>query len=274
MTAPDPVQWVTTQTVMDYLGNDAPTDQAGQAQLASQIQAATEVLYALSGRQFPGQQELTVRPTARPEQIHDEMWVRNLSYYYGWGYGGWSQNWLWGSCPGCNYRGCAGSTTIGLGHSPIISIESIQINGEILDPSSYRVDDQKWLVRQDYLTWPTCQKMYAPLGDPATFGVDFTFGENPPIAGQNACTILSAELYKASVPSLAGSCQLPKRISSITRQGVSIAVLDPMTYLEKGYLGISSIDMFIEAYNPYRQVRKPMVFSPDMVNVGRRQSWP
>lgn len=275
MTAPVQL-WVDPQQVSDYLGADAPApdDTVGQAQLASQTQAATELLYGLSGRQYPGTLSAEVRPTAKPEQVHDSMWVRNLSYTYGSNYSGWNSGLLWGGCVGCNYRGCSGPYMIGLGRSPIVSVEEVNISGVVLDPSEYRVDDAKWLIRQDCSGWPTCQNMYARLGDSFTFGVNFTFGQAPPISGQNACIVLAAEMYRGATPSLASSCALPKRVSSITRQGVSIAVLDSMSYLRDGFTGISSIDMFIKAFNPTKQIRKPMVFSPDMVNLGRRQTWP
>jgi hypothetical protein len=275
MTSPAPL-WVSTDVVSAYLGSDAPAagDAAGQALLLAQTQAATELLYALSGRQFPGMIEATVRPTARPEQVSDVVWSHMLNR---WGYGSYGSfpgNGSWGLCHGCGYTGCGGPYMIGLGRSPIESVEEVTIDGNVLDPSEYRVDDRKWLVRQNCSGWPTCQNLAAELGDTATFGVSFTFGQEPPRMGQDACTVMAAELYKSSVPTLQASCALPKRVTSITRQGVSIAVLDSMKSLQEGFTGIASIDMFIAAYNPRRMIRRPMVFSPDLVNLARRQTWP
>jgi hypothetical protein len=163
---------------------------------------------------------------------------------------------------------------IGLGRSPLISIEEVTIDAGTLDSGSYRIDDGKWLVRQDSQGWPTCQDLGRPIGDPCTFSVSFTFGQAPPKAGENAAALLASEAYKSQTPSLAGSCKLPSRISSITRQGVSMAVLDPMSFMKDGFTGIYAIDLFIRAYNPSKQIRKPMVYSPDMANLGRRQTWP
>jgi hypothetical protein len=270
-----PVQlWVPVQTVSDYLGADAPAadDTVGQAMLLAQTQAATELLYALSGRQFPGVLTAYARPTARPEQVTDVVWSHTLRYL---GYGGsYNSSWLWGICVGCGNTGCGGPYMIGLGRSPLISIEEIQINGDILDPSEYRIDDAKWLVRVGSAGWPTCQNLAAPLGDDATFGVSFTFGQNPPQLGMNACTLLASELYRGATPSLAATCSLPRRVTSVTRQGVSISILDSMQYVKDGYTGVPSIDMFITAYNPGNSVRRPMVFSPDLVNTARRETWP
>jgi hypothetical protein len=163
---------------------------------------------------------------------------------------------------------------IGLGRSPLISIEEIQIDGDILDPSEYRIDGAKWLIRQGCAGWPTCQNLAAPLGDPFTFAVSFIFGQNPPEFGMDACTLLAAELYRSTTPALQASCALPRRVTSVTRQGVSISILDSMQYVKEGFTGVPTIDMFIQAYNPGQSVRRPMVFSPDLVNMARRQTWP
>jgi hypothetical protein len=274
MTTPAPL-WVSTDDVSDYLGSDAPAagDAEGQARLLAQTQAATELLYALSARQFPGVLTASARPTSKPEQITDQMWSNNLRYL---GFSGYNSTWGWGTCLGCGYQGCGGPYMIGLGRSPLISIEDVVIDGVSLDPSEYRIDDAKWLVRQNQKGsgWPTCQNLMANLGDPNTFGVDFTFGQLPPQTGINAATVLAAELYRSSTPSLMASCALPKRVTSITRQGVSIAVLDSMAALDKGMTGIAVIDMFIASTNPRHSMRRPMVFSPDLTNMARRQTWP
>jgi hypothetical protein len=155
-----------------------------------------------------------------------------------------------------------------------VSIEQIIFDGDIVDPNTYRIDDAKWLVReQGCAGWPTCQNLAAELGEPNTFGVDFTFGQLPPQMGVDAAILLASELYRAATPALKTTCQLPRRVTSITRQGVSIAVLDSMQYVSQGLTGIASIDMFIHAWNPGQQVRRPMVFSPDLVNIARRKTF-
>jgi hypothetical protein len=161
---------------------------------------------------------------------------------------------------------------IGLGRSPITEIESVQIDGDELDPSAYRVDDGKWLIRQDCSGWPTCQDLSQPLGEDCTFGVSFTWGQDPPQAGKNAALLLASEFVAAVTPGM--TCHLPARVTSITRQGVSFTVLDPQTFLSEGLTGNYQIDLFIKAYNPNKQIRRPTVWSPDVINNGRRQTWP
>ena len=264
--------WVTLDEVKAILGPDAPTDSAGDAALQANIDSAVELLYSLSGRQFPGSVSTVVRPTSRPEQIPDHQWVRNMQALVGWSYG-WNAAWLWGICSGCHYSGCCGPPMIGLGRSPVTDVTEVLIDGLVIDPNEYRIDDAKWLQRNDGCGgWPTCQNLSAPIGDPCTFQVSFTFGQDPPQMGKSAAGQMSAELYRADTPGL--NCALPARITSITRQGVSFAVLDPQTFMQQGLTGNYQIDMFLIAYNPSKQIRRPMVYSPDVANMARRQTWP
>jgi hypothetical protein len=254
--------WVTLDQMMEYLGSDAPDDTTGEARLANAISSASESLYALSGRKFPGILQATVRPTARMEQVpYPERrpgQIGSLSW----------PNQTWGWCYGGLHLTCSNPTSIGLGRGPIISVEEVVLHEEILDPINYRVEDQKWLVRSDCSGWPTCG--CESCHDP--FMVSFTFGEEPPQLGIDAATILSAELYRANTPNQV--CKLPVRLTSITRQGVTMAVIDSMDFFKNGLTGNYQVDLFIKTFNPAQQIRKPIAFSPDMINTGRRTTWP
>jgi hypothetical protein len=263
--------WITLGDVKTILGPDAPTTPEGDAALQLNIDSAVELLYSLSGRQFPGTMSSTVRPTSKPSYMPVDTWASQMRV--GLWSSGWNASWLWGICSGCHYAGCCNPDTIGLGRSPVISVEQVQIDANILDPSEYQVYEQKWLTRMTCCDgWPTCQRLSCPVGDPCTFEVQFTWGQDPPQIGKTAAGKLSSELYKADQPGLA--CTLPQRITSITRQGVSIAILDPQTFLDKGLTGNYQIDIFIKAYNPGGQVRRPTVFSPDVINTARKQTYP
>jgi hypothetical protein len=268
MTSPSD-SWVTLDEVKTILGSDAPTTSGGDASLQANIDAAVELLYALSGRQFPGLVSAVVRPTSLPRLTPDFTFSKFM-FTNGFA-SGWNSAWLWGRCIGGGHGGCCGQSHIGLGRTPIVSIEEILIDGNVLDPSEYHVDDAKWLVR-NCGGWPTCQNLGCPTTDPCTFSVDFTWGQNPPQSGQRAAGLLAAELYKADTPGL--TCALPQRVTSISRQGVSFAVLDSQTFLQKNLTGIYNIDTFIMAYNPSGSMRRPTVFSPDVPNVARRSTWP
>lgn len=93
-----------------------------------------------------------------------------------------------------------------------------------------------------------------------------SYGADPPPIGFSAASALGAEFAKsrAGLPN-----RLPVRLQSITRQQVSMTVLDPMAFLDKGLTGVVEADMFISAYNPNRQKRRPQVWSPDMSSARR-----
>ena len=247
--------WVDIADVIKYLGDDAPAedDAEGQERLANAITCASELLYALSGRKFPGTLEAVVRPW--PTAFSEGRRVRNWPIY------------TWGVCYGPPHIRCEAPTAIGLGRTPLVSIEEVVINGEVIDPLQYRIDDHKWLVRTDCCAWPMCG---CTCDD---FTVSFTFGDKPPELGVQAALMLSAEFYRAMTPGNK-NCKLPARVTSISRQGLTIGLIDPMDFMDKGLTGIYQIDMFLLAYNPGKQIKKPTVFSPDVANSGRRQTWP
>jgi hypothetical protein len=255
--------WVTIEQVADYLGADAPAsdDTEGQARLARCITSASDCLYGLSGRKFPGELEATVHPTAR---IRMEYMAGAVPMW-----GSWPNN-TWGVCVDPTHNSCQGSPRIGLGRAPINSVSEVILAGEVLDPINYAVEDQRWLVRTDCCSWPTCG--CEGCGDNA-FTVTFKFGDIPPQMGMDAATVLAAEMYRAMTPNTSG-CRLPTRLTSITRQGVTMAIIDPMDFFAKGLTGNYQIDLFINTYNPARQIRKPIVFSPDVTSTGRRRTWP
>lgn len=248
--------WVNYSLLVEYLGADAPADDdaEGQQRLCTSIKSASELLYGLSGRKFPGVFEAVVRPQPLVAPASTGRWAPLPMS-------------SWGFCLGPPHLRCEAPMAIGLGRSPLVSIESVTIDEEVIDPINYRIDDQKWLVRTDCCPWPMCGCTCD------NFVVQFTFGEAPPQIGADAALILAAEMYRAMTPGVS-DCRLPARLTSITRQGVSMALIDPMDFMDKGLTGIYQIDMFIMSYNPAKQIKKPMVWSPDVINSGRRPTWP
>jgi hypothetical protein len=158
-------------------------------------------------------------------------------------------------------RGCGSADKlmkeIGL-PGPIDSIVSVTVDGVVLDPSAYRVDNRVWLVRTDGEKWPTCQDLHATVDEPDTFEVVYVRGTPVPKGGQVAATILSCEMAKAA---LGRDCDLPQRVQSVTREGVSIAILDSFEGLESGRTGIWLVDSWVTSVT--RSPRRTQVWSPD-----------
>jgi hypothetical protein len=240
------------------------------------VQAASEVLYALSGRQFPGECTGYVRPTARSRSW--DMRVQSLA-------GGYSATW-----GACNYSGSdlaawAGHSCdcsppeIELGAYPVTEIVAVLIDGQTIPADEYRIDDYRLLVRVLPLAsaqptvrggWPTCQRLDLPDSEEGTFSVSFLYGTVPPSSGKRAALALAAELALAYATD--SDTRLPERIRSLTRQGESITLIDPQDVLDNGRTGIPEVDLFIKSVNPKNLQRRSTVWSPD-TGRARRTTW-
>lgn len=160
--------------------------------------------------------------------------------------------------------GCSDSCGCGVGAAtqrlpgPVFDVVEVVIGDEVVDPFSYRVDNGSLLVRTDGLTWPRVQNLEANSG-PDTWWVTYHQGLGVPAGGQVAAGVLSRELALALCRS--GSCQLPERIQTITRQGITMTLLDPFEGLDDGKTGIWVIDSWVASVT--RPPRRASVRSPD-----------
>lgn len=153
--------------------------------------------------------------------------------------------------------GCRHLREIGL-PGPVDSIVEVLVDGEVLPSSSYRVDNRYWLVRTDGEDWPSCQDLEADVTEPNTFQVTYMRGTPVPAAGQLAATILACEMAKSA---LGRDCELPQRVQSVTREGVTVAILDSFEGLEAGRTGIWLVDSFVTSV--LNTPRRSRVLSPD-----------
>jgi hypothetical protein len=114
--------------------------------------------------------------------------------------------------------------------------------------------------------------MDAPLGSENTWSVTYQQGKPVPVGGQIAAGLLACELAKAACGDK--SCGLPQRVQSITRQGVTVAVLDAFDDIDTGHTGIWLIDSWVASVT--KRPRRWRVLSPDrrQPTVGRVQTWP
>lgn len=235
--------------------------------LTKNLLAASNVLFQLSGMRFPGQCTATVRPNARwrDPRLEPDRRADALGGYGGrggYGRGGFC------SCNRSDRTGCTLLPEITLGAGPIVSIQSVKVDGVTLPTTSYRVDDYRYLIRTDGTGLPCCQDVTLPSSATGTFEVAYTYGRNPPQEGITAAAALACEMVMACEPELIGNCRLPRRTQQIVRQGVSVTLVDPSTFLnEDGRTGISEVDLFLFAHNPNKLRRTATIASPD---IGRR----
>lgn len=235
------------------------------AQLDLACAQASDILYMLSGRQYGGLCERTFRPMARPISWTVAEWSQYFESLSGSNYSA-----SWGTCFGGYHDACRNPPQIDLGAFPLRQIIQVKIDGTVIPANEYRIDNSRLLVRVMPTAnstptvrwgWPTCQNLELPDTEVNTFSVDAKYGMEPPSSGVAAAVALAGELAlaHASQPN-----RLPARLISITRQGVSMAVMDPMQFLDHGLTGVYEADIFIRAANPQRQRRRPRVYSRDV----------
>ena len=255
----------------DITGRDSALSGVNPASLIQACHSASDLLYAASGRRFPGLAEIQVRPTARPRSMTLRDWSHYLQTLSGVGTsiawadgGGWFAN-------DVDY-GSLSVQQIDLGVYPIRQIGLVKINGAIIPSDEYRVDDFRYLVRTTSVSvtstgptetngWPKQQNLMLPDTEHGTFSVKLTYGEDPPQSGVAAATTMATEfarLYSGAAN------RLPARIQSITRQGVTMAIIDPMQFLDDGLTGLYDVDLFIRQYNRGKQIVPATIWSPDL----------
>lgn len=146
-------------------------------------------------------------------------------------------------------------------------IASVWLNGAELDPTAYRVDNGRRLVRTDGEVWPMCQDM--ANSDPAEGGlfVSYYAGVAPNDLLRYAAGVLASEFYKACGN---GNCRLPQGVTSVTRAGVTMEI--PSGLFPGGATGIHEVDAVIRIYNPFSLKARARVMSPD-TRGGRTQTW-
>ena len=230
------------------------------------LQAATEVLWSLSGRRF-GLCTVTSRP-CREECAKSWLsaggeWGGSLTYPQPLLHGGSWFNVTCGMCTsGCS---CSSVSQVVL-PAPVADVIQVTIGGAPMPTGSYRVDDWRLLVRQDGGVWPACQDLSQPVTGSGAWSVTARYGEPVPVMGQMAVGELACELLKACDPNLAGDCKLPPNLQSLAREGVTIQFTEDVQSRLRtdGRIGLWSVDLFLVSFNPRGLPQRAQVYSPDV----------
>jgi hypothetical protein len=241
--------WATPDDVPEtYRGN------VSDAQWIMWLMFASETMFRLSGQQWSGGGcTYTAELRGAPPEPGSGAWP----YYRTWGLSpSGPAYWWWNSFLGFawfpQFAGPVSSVyAIKLPHDEITEVTAVLINGEPF--SSWQLVRGSWLERTDGDRWGKSTD---------TTLVTYGYGVAAPAGGVNAVVQLAVEIMKWQTQD--NSCRLPKRVTSITRQGVSLAVIDPMRFLDKGRTGVYEIDLWLAAVNPQGRQRRGRVWSPDI----------
>lgn len=204
-------------------------------------QAAIDYLFRVTNQQF-GTYTETIRPCRDMVQERiDAVW-----------------SWSWnnviledGSVFGLDH-GCTGdcACTVDTAHSlwlpgPVVSVDKVMLDGSQFPSSKYDLFGElgNVLVRTDGEDWPATQDLLRPVSEPNTFQVTYTRGTSVPEGGQLAAAYLACEFAKAYKQD--NTCQLPRRVQTISRQGVTVGFVDTFEGLGNGKTGIWVIDAWV-----------------------------
>lgn len=135
----------------------------------------------------------------------------------------------------------------------------VMIDGVVIPSSAYHVQSRRLLVRTDGTCWPTCVTFGAAVPG---FQVSYSKGDPIPPAVTFAAEKLACEYAAACV---SGPCALPERLTSLTRQGVSVEVAADNDDVWTMLTGIPLVDRVIASENPGRLHSRPLVLSPDQL---------
>jgi len=256
--------WTTPEEVQECCGGLDP-----DYDLTAAIAFSSAILFRLSGRQFPGECERTVWPCSG----------KNCGCGCGCGDSGCGGGsslgndwwWAWHNYPSYPVRTDGGWVNVGPCcdkcciptvdlPATVNEVIEIVIDGEVLDPDAYAIQAYRRLARVDGGSWPCSNDLTGDVGDPGTWTITYSYGKPVPTDGRIAASIFACQI---ALNRCGGDSCLPQRLKEITRQGVEMAFADPLTFLDKGQVGIYEVDMWLQSVNPSKLKRRARLFRPD-----------
>lgn len=216
---------------------------------AEAAEAASQILYALSGERYPGVQETT------------EVYVDRTSCPFGCRGGTEAVVAAFGGLPHSHVlrvnEWYPTPWQLRLRHKPVVEV--IQVLDATATPiTGFYTANSAYLVRNNEQPWDITRGI----------AVTYRYGSVAPAMARNAAIRFGNELLKSWTG--APDCALPERVTSISRQGVSINIVDPTSFIDKGQVGLYEVDLFLAAVNPSRARKRARVFSVDRPRGERR----
>jgi len=242
--------------------------------LTSAIEYSSSVLYRLSGRQWSGPCERTVRPCYADNCGCKYDAFERFTYGYDGRYNPWSFPVGLRMLPGgqvfavsCCNKGC-NIPTVTL-PAPVSAVTQVVIDGVILDPAAYKVVQYRYLARVDGETWPCWQDLTkesdsGSLDAENTWQISYTQNKGPDSAARYAASVFACQIAKGQCGD--DGCELPQRLQTIIRDGVSMTFADPLTFLQSTtppQVGLYEVDLWLRSVNPSGLHRRSTVRRAD-----------
>lgn len=268
----EPCPWPVEPEACDDCWDQYPIEVQERA-----IVLATSLLWRLSGRQF-GCCCITVRPCV-------EGCIDAVSTYAGWsgvgltGVGGTNDilrpailDGKWVNC-GCVADCCGAECELTLPVGPVCQVDEVIIDGVIQDINEFSVINGRRLVWNSPTgqCFPDCNDFGKDVTEEGTWAVTYRWGLEVPADGLFAAGKLASEFAKACVGD--NACQLPRRVQTLTRNGVSATFIDDGNFFERGLTGIFDVDMWLRSINPYGLMGRSRVYVPGKITKAARTTW-
>ena len=209
---------------------------------------ASDMLWRLSGRKFH------TGAVATEQYVVDRSWLGPHTLTPIRGQAVYDRNWGVYIVDPYDWN----SRKIRLDGTPVRSIASVSslADGSVIDPGQYSVINRAFL-RLDTVV-------------PRGIDVSYSYGTPPPTSGRMAARTMALQFFYLW-SGREDLCQLPSRVTSVSRENVNWTILDNQDFLDEMKTGIYAVDMFLRSVNPDKARTKAKVFSVDLPR-GRRRS--
>jgi hypothetical protein len=245
--------WILPEEMGDYSYTEYTVEAA---------QVASNLLWAMSGRKYTGETIVTERYTCtlRNNRMGPSDKTNSPVLFGGDVY----------NIPSGDYDeyselvadGLSPDARIKLRGRPVSKIIAIRNKtGQIIDPSSYYLVDHSTIHIRAGTPWTPCN-----------VEITYAYGIPVPTAGKMAARKLAIEFARLWAGDEA--CELPQRVTSVSRQGVSYTILDNQEFIDELRTGLYEIDLFLKTVNPDNARRKSKVFSVDTPRARRYTAKP
>lgn len=248
-----------SEMVPEYGGCVWPVDPACETEEWLEIEGplqdrslalASETLRRLSGYRVGGC-PITVRPCQQRG-----TWACWETLY---GPGGSFEPMNWGGTwlnTGCTT--CATPCEVPLPR-PVGEVMEVKVDGAVIDPSDYAVQDQHFLVWMGAgdCPWPRNQNLSLPDSDPGTFSVTYLNAQPVDALGAYAVGVLALEFAKACTNK---KCRLPTNVTELVRLGATYSLV-PGSF-PNGVTGIREVDAWVELWNPNHLKMPSRILNP------------
>lgn len=244
-----------------WLGVEELDDYADSEYAYEAVKTASQLLWSLSGRKYSGITTVTEKYicASRAYRLGQSSKNYTAELVQGQVY----------NIPFDEFDDYAEMTTDGMSPSsrlrlrgrPVQQIHSVRDRtGQIVSPSRYYLVDHSTLQARSGVPWTPCN-----------IEVTYSYGSPAPALGRAAARVLATEFVKLWN---GDECDLPSRVTSVARQGVSYTILDNQDFIDDMRTGLYVVDLFLKSANPDKARAKAKVFSVDVPRARRMVAKP